>query len=98
LQQRLGTPTRVVHRGDLQQVLLDAASHLPMRLRTSVTRVSTEGDEGAVELSDGQKLRASVVLGCDGLRSVARQVIANPPPGSRAGRVGAPSLTTLLTR
>ena len=80
LQQRLGTPTLVVHRGDLQQVLLDAASHLPMRLRTSVTRVSTEGDEGAVELSDGQKLRASVVLGCDGLRSVARQVIANPPP------------------
>jgi 2-polyprenyl-6-methoxyphenol hydroxylase-like FAD-dependent oxidoreductase len=74
------TPTSVVHRGELQRVLLAAASHLPLSLQTSVRRVGTDGSDGIVELSGGKQLRSSVVLACDGVGSVARSVTDNPEP------------------
>ncbi len=80
LDRRLGMPTLVVHRADLQSVLLGAAEGIPMRLGTSVERVRAEGDRCAVDLSNGEQLRASVVLGCDGIHSVTRQMTTNPPP------------------
>jgi 2-polyprenyl-6-methoxyphenol hydroxylase-like FAD-dependent oxidoreductase len=36
LSQNLGTPTLVVHRGRLQQLLLDAASRIPIAMHTTV--------------------------------------------------------------
>lgn len=80
LYRRLGSPTLIVHRGDLQRLLLDAASHIPTSLHSSVRRAGTQGSEGVVELSSGRILRASVVLGCDGLWSVARGATHNPLP------------------
>lgn len=46
LVERLGTPTLIVHRGDLQRVLLDAASHLPVRLHTPALRVDHRDGRG----------------------------------------------------
>ena len=83
LQRQLGKPTLIVNRGDLQRVLLDAASDLPILLHSSVSRISTGGSKGVVELSNGEILRASVVLGCDGIHSVARAVTSNPAPRYR---------------
>ncbi len=83
LQQRLGRRTLVVHRGELQRILLDAASHLPIRMRTPARRIVSEEKEGVVELDDGSILRASVVLACDGIHSVSRSSVSNPPPKSR---------------
>ena len=80
LDRRLGTPTLIVHRGELQRVLVGAAERIPLRLGTSAERVREEGDRCVVDLSDGEQLRASAVLGCDGIHSVTRQVTANPPP------------------
>lgn len=79
LHRDLGTSTVIVRRGDLQQVLLDAASHLPIRMKSPAARVGTEGDVGVVELSGGEVLSAPVVLGCDGISGVARSVVENPP-------------------
>jgi 2-polyprenyl-6-methoxyphenol hydroxylase-like FAD-dependent oxidoreductase len=83
LRRHLGTPTLIVNRGDLQEVLLDAASDVPMMLHSYVTRVSTDGSGGIVELSSGEIFRAPVVLGCDGVRSVARSATSNPAPRYR---------------
>jgi 2-polyprenyl-6-methoxyphenol hydroxylase-like FAD-dependent oxidoreductase len=83
LHQQLGTPTLIVHRGHLQRVLLDAVSHLPISLDTTVRRVATFEGEGAVELSTGERLRAPIVLACDGVRSVSRAATGNPWPRYR---------------
>jgi len=80
LTQRVGSSTVIVHRGDLQRVLLDAASHIPMSLHSPVEQIRTEGGWGIAELSTGKRFRASVVLACDGVRSVARSLTGNPPP------------------
>jgi len=80
LHERLGTPTLSVHRGELQRVLLDAASHLPVRLQTPAKQVGTDPAGAFVQLSDGEKLRATVVLACDGVRSVGRRLTGNPEP------------------
>ncbi len=47
LHERLGTPTLSVHRGDLQRVLLDAASRVPVRLHTPARQVGSDGDGAA---------------------------------------------------
>jgi 2-polyprenyl-6-methoxyphenol hydroxylase-like FAD-dependent oxidoreductase len=80
LSQRVGSTTLTVHRGELQRVLLDAASHLPILLHSPVERMGSDGSQGIAELSTGKQLRASVVLACDGVRSVARSLTDNPPP------------------
>ncbi len=76
---RGGVPTLIVHRAELQRVLLDAASHLPILMRTSAVGVRTEGGVATVQLSSGESLSAPVVLACDGIHSVARAIAGNPP-------------------
>jgi 2-polyprenyl-6-methoxyphenol hydroxylase-like FAD-dependent oxidoreductase len=80
LYRHLGTPTLVVQRGELQQVLLHAASDIPIMMRSTVSRVTSSGNEGVVEMSNGDEYRTPLVLGCDGIRSVARAGMDNPQP------------------
>ncbi len=80
LDQRLGTATLTVHRGELQQVLLDAASEARITMRSAVTGVTSMGNAAVVELAGGETFRTPLALGCDGIRSIARAGIDNPPP------------------
>lgn len=75
----LGSRTLIVRRPDLQLLLLDAAAHLPIRLNTRARRILPGADSVAVDLADGQSLRASIVLACDGIGSIARSLVNNPP-------------------
>jgi 2-polyprenyl-6-methoxyphenol hydroxylase-like FAD-dependent oxidoreductase len=70
--------TLIVRRTDLQHLLLDACSPVPIRLNTSAERLRVEGDSVIVDLVGGESLRASVVLACDGIRSIARSLVNNP--------------------
>ncbi len=79
LSQDLGSPTLIVRRSELQHVLLEAASHLPIRLHTTAAHVELGENSATVELADGDSLEASVVLACDGIRSIARSLVDNPP-------------------
>jgi len=74
----LGSQTLIVRRSDLQHLLLDAASHLPIRLKTSAEHIGLEEDSVNVALAGGESLRSSVVLACDGIRSIARALVDNP--------------------
>ncbi len=71
--------TLIVRRSDLQHLLLDAASHLPIRLNTPAERIRPKHDSVAVDLASGGSIRASVVLACDGIRSISRTLVDNPP-------------------
>jgi 2-polyprenyl-6-methoxyphenol hydroxylase-like FAD-dependent oxidoreductase len=80
LNQQLGMPTQIVLRPALQQLLLDAASHLPIRMNTPATGVHARDTCGLVELSTGKSLTAPVVLACDGIHSIGRTAVGNPRP------------------
>jgi 2-polyprenyl-6-methoxyphenol hydroxylase-like FAD-dependent oxidoreductase len=83
LNQKLGMPTQIVLRPALQQLLLDHASHLPIRMSTPASRMSAGDSSALVELSTGETLRSSVILACDGIHSVGRTVVGNPRPSFR---------------
>lgn len=86
--ERLGEATTsralLVRRYELQQLLLDAASHLAIRLNTPAKRLLPGADGVEVSLAGGTSLTAGVVLGCDGIHSIARPLFANPPPAYRS--------------
>jgi 2-polyprenyl-6-methoxyphenol hydroxylase-like FAD-dependent oxidoreductase len=80
LDRQLGMTTQIVFRGELQRVLLEATAHIPTRLRTSATSITEDGTEAVVEFSTGETLRAHLVIVCDGVHSIARELVGNPAP------------------
>jgi salicylate hydroxylase len=90
MKERFGAPYWVIHRADLQQVLLDAVRSEPgIRLRTGRTaQAVTEaphcatlayaGASGAIE-----SLAVDGVIGADGIWSTLREALGNAPPAFR---------------
>ena len=70
LEARYGAPLALVHRGDLQRALLEAAGPGTVRFNTTVSGVD---ETGSVTLADGETLAADVIVGADGIRSVVRE-------------------------
>jgi len=72
-----GAPYLVVHRGDLLDVLVQAARAAGVELENGkeVLRTETAGGETRVVCSDGSEYAARAVIGADGLRSNLRQAI-----------------------
>ncbi len=75
---RWGAPYAVIHRADLQRVLLDAcAAHPAISLETGATVTGFADSAGGVEIAikqaDGaRRLGADLLIGADGLRSTIR--------------------------
>lgn len=77
-QRTFENPYMVVHRTDLYYPLLDACRANPsINLRTScaVTGYSQSDTDVSVNMSNGPSVKADVVLGADGIRSIIRQQI-----------------------
>ncbi|KAH8652716.1 hypothetical protein BGZ60DRAFT_387644 [Tricladium varicosporioides] len=76
-ERRYGAPLGVVHRGDLQAVLLAEVRRrrIPIHLSSRVVEVD-EFFGARVKLERGQWLSADVVLACDGIKSTVRRQIA----------------------
>ena len=72
-----GSPYLVVHRGDLLDVLLQAARSAGVVLENgkAVVRTETVGGETRVVCSDGSEYAARAVIADDGLRSRLREAI-----------------------
>ena len=65
-----------VYRADLIEILLDAAKAAGVEIRVGQKVVSViPGAPASVELADGQRLKADVFVGADGLHSVARKAL-----------------------
>lgn len=90
---RFGAPFLVVHRGDLQRVLLDKAkAHAAIELRLGLTLQEIHERAEAITadftVSSGETVRisADLLVGADGLWSRARQLSGLPSPSRYSGK------------
>jgi 2-polyprenyl-6-methoxyphenol hydroxylase-like FAD-dependent oxidoreductase len=70
VQAALGGEALIVHRADLQAVLLGAARDVPIRLSWACADIERFDSTIGVRSAGGDELRADAVVGCDGVRSV----------------------------
>jgi 2-polyprenyl-6-methoxyphenol hydroxylase-like FAD-dependent oxidoreductase len=88
---RLGAHLQMVRRGDLHQVLTDAARAEHIALRFGQTLVGIRATHAArvvAEFSDGECVEGDALIGCDGINSTARRIVLPDAP--------APSYSGLL--
>jgi salicylate hydroxylase len=97
---RYGAPYRVMHRADLQRVLLQDVAEMPeavLRLRTEVVgaEATPAGVTVHVRTSAGEidTVRGRMLVGADGVRSAVRTLLA---PGSATSPSGFTAWRTLI--
>lgn len=73
--ERYGGPYSQVYRPDYHSVLLKAAEKSGANLRKGATVVHYKVDEGAVVLESGEIVRGHLVIGADGVKSIARKAL-----------------------
>jgi len=79
------TPYLVIHRADLHSVLYEKAKSLGVTVRLSSDISKIDFVLPAVELANGEILKADVILGADGERSVSQRLLRgfdDPPKDS----------------
>jgi 2-polyprenyl-6-methoxyphenol hydroxylase-like FAD-dependent oxidoreductase len=72
---RHGFDLVIVHRAELHALLLDAAGRDRVQAATEVISVEQDSAAVEVELASGERRRAEVLVGADGLRSAARRFV-----------------------
>lgn len=63
-----------IARGELHRILLEGAAGVPMRLGSTLTRLSQEHDEVNVAFADGSTGKYDLVVGADGIHLSIRQL------------------------
>ncbi|MEV1068838.1 FAD-dependent monooxygenase [Streptomyces sp. NPDC050263] len=77
---RFGAPYYAVHRAHLHDLLLSLVPPDRVHLGARLTAVTQSADEARLHLSDGTTVTSELVVGADGIRSVAReQIVADRP-------------------
>lgn len=77
---RFGAPYYTVHRADLQAGLLSLVPPERVHLGARCVAVTQDDGEARLHLSDGTTVPADLVVGADGIHSVAReQIVADRP-------------------
>lgn len=75
LRARLGEIGVVVHRAELQAILLDAVGPGVVRTGSELAGCRDEGDAVVASFADGSSVRSAILVGADGLHSVTRAVL-----------------------
>ena len=75
---RYGAPMYNVHRADLIEVLSRALPTGIVRLGVKVAGIGQDENCAWVDLADGERLQADVVVGADGIHSVVRTALRGP--------------------
>jgi 2-polyprenyl-6-methoxyphenol hydroxylase-like FAD-dependent oxidoreductase len=77
---RFGAPYYAVHRADLHSGLLSLTPPNRVHLGARIVAVTQSTDDARLHLSDGTTVAADLVVGADGIRSIAReQIVADRP-------------------
>lgn len=85
LEERVGTASAAVHRGDLQALLLRELGEGPLRTGSEVEGFEQDGRGVTVRLAGGREERADLLVGADGLRSTVRTRLFGPEEPRYAG-------------
>src|SRR5271166_1803310 len=83
----LGHPFVSIHRNELIRTLRTAADDIPIHYGAEVVDVGVDRSGVRAALVDGTDVRASVLIGADGIRSVVRSVVAGEQAPSEYGYV-----------
>lgn len=81
-------PVIIGHRGQLHQVIFDYAKNdvgIPIHLGQDVNEYFEDGNQAGIVLKSGERILADVVVGSDGVRSKARDLVLgyeDKPKGS----------------
>lgn len=86
--ERFGADYWGVHRADLQRVLSDAVGADRILLSHHVTGLREEDDRVLLDLADGSRRSASIVVGADGARSMVRRWVVGHDDAIYSGRSG----------
>ena len=87
---RHGSPYYQIHRVDLHAALLDAVLKIDPQalvLGSRAERVHEDANGAEVVFTDGRKVRADLLVGADGIKSVLRQHVVDEAPVSFTGQV-----------
>ena len=85
MRRRYGEASVVVHRAELQGVLLAALPEDSVRYGARLVGFSDDGDEVTARFADGRKEVGDLLVGADGLRSATREVLVGDGPPRYAG-------------
>lgn len=85
LERRFGEQGVAIHRADLRRLLLAALDPSIVRLGARYVGSTEDGDAITVRLADGDRERADVLVGADGLRSTVRSHLWGEMPPRYAG-------------
>jgi salicylate hydroxylase len=83
-----GAPYYGVHRAALQRVLVAALAPGVVEHDRQCVAVAQDGDGARIEFADGRSVTADVVVGADGVHSVARRAVAGERAARYSGTVG----------
>ncbi|MFC3577507.1 FAD-dependent monooxygenase [Streptomyces yaanensis] len=81
--ERYGQSYSVLHRGDLLDVLLAACREHPkvtLENNRQVVDIEEHGTTAVVHFADGESYRTDALIGADGLKSRARQLLSDDKP------------------
>jgi len=74
-EQKHNTKNIAIHRGTLQQILLDKLKSTEINLNHKLTSIVENTNGYSLEFENGEQIQSSTVLGADGLNSIVRQNI-----------------------
>ena len=72
-EQKHNTKNIAIHRGTLQQILIDKLKSTKINLDHKLTSIVENTNGYSLEFENGERIQSSTVLGADGLNSVVRQ-------------------------
>ncbi|KAF5636971.1 3-hydroxybenzoate 6-hydroxylase 1 [Fusarium tjaetaba] len=73
--EKYGYPAMVIHRADLQQALIETAAELGVEIKTGCDVMKADFEATEVILTDGQRFKADVIVGADGIWSTLRSQV-----------------------
>lgn len=82
-----GAPHLILHRGDLQQYMINALKPDTIRYSKSLSGLAENTDRIQMTFRDGTTEKADIVIGADGINSVVRETLLGPEPPKYTGNV-----------
>jgi len=82
-----GAPHLILHRGDLQAIMMQTLRPDTIRFGKSLTGLEEKGGGITLTFGDGSTAEADIVIGADGINSVVREILLGPEPPKYSGNV-----------